>query len=252
MKYIVLSFDDGSKSFYTHALPILKKYNLQSVVNIVTDKPESNPTAYLTWDEIRECTRHGVEIANHSSDHTNTLESIVRGARKIKEQLGTTEAPGFASPRSGICQKNFDAYRSLLNSGDVAYIRSGNQLKRDGYFRCLLYLIYKHTGFKNVFYWYNLPNIILPNRKTNELFPSVTCNNDNTTKQLIHFVQKMPDNSSCIIMLHHIFSKDDIGYKKEKWSNTCEDFEVLCDFLSKNKSIAVISHKKLCETLANS
>lgn len=251
MKYIVLSFDDGTKTFYTHAFRILQKYNLQAVLNVITDKTKSNPDAYLTWEEIKECKQYGIEIANHSSNHTNALDSIVHGAKTIKEQLEITDPIGFASPHSDISQDNFRSYKPLLDSGDVAYIRSGNQLKRDGYFHCLLYLIYKYTGLKSVFYWYNRRNILFMNQKTNEIFRSVTCNRDNTMKQIIHLIQRMPDNTSCIIMFHQIYSKNDIGYKKEKWSNTSEDFEYLCNYLNKNKNVSVISHKKLCEILNN-
>ena len=34
MKYVVFSFDDGRKDFYTNALPILRKYNLLATVNV--------------------------------------------------------------------------------------------------------------------------------------------------------------------------------------------------------------------------
>ena len=252
MKYIVLSFDDGAKDFYNRALDILKKYNLTAVLNIISDKANKNNNKFISWEEISECKMHGIEIANHSANHTNEVEDIIHGAKDIQTHLGVTEKIGFASPNSEVCEKNLDVYKDLLRSGQVLYIRSGNQLKRDGYFHAFLYLVYKYTSWKKIFYWYNKRNVIELNKPNeNIIFPSVTCNNDNTMLQIIHLIEKMPDNSACIIMLHQIFSKEDEGYKTVKWSNTIEDFEFLCSYLSKSEKISVINHKKLYELTKN-
>lgn len=249
MKYIILSFDDGTKDFYDRALEILKKYNLTAVLNVVSDRVNTNESEYVSWKEIRECKKCGIEIANHSAKHTNELEDIICGAKEIQMHLGTTEAIGFASPNSGVCQTNIDFYQDLLESGHTAYIRSGNQLKRDGYFYAFLYFVYKYTAWKKIFYWYNRRNIIKLNEKPTDIFPSITCNRDNTMAQIIYSVEKMPDNTACIIMLHRILEKSDNGYKKLKWSNTVEDFEFLCNYLSTNEKVTVITHKKLCKVI---
>ena len=249
MKYVVLSFDDGRKDFYTNAFKILKKHHLPAVLNIISDYTKTNETEYVSWDEVKECSDCGIEIANHSAEHNNELESIVRGAKDIQKNLSTSEKIGFASPNSGVCRKNFDIYKNLLTSEHTAYVRSGNQLKRDGYFYAFLYLVYKYTASSKIFFWYNRRNIINLHKKSDDIFPSITCNYDNTVRQIIYFIEKMPDNSAGIIMLHRILEKGEDDYKKDKWSNTAEDFDLLCNYLAKNENVSVITHKELCELI---
>lgn len=67
-KPIVLSFDDGHRDFYTDAFPILKKYNVKSVIYVITGflgQPD-----FLTNDELKEISESGlVEIGAHTVDH---------------------------------------------------------------------------------------------------------------------------------------------------------------------------------------
>lgn len=77
---VLLSFDDGYRSFYTRVLPILKAYGwpaLLAPVGVWMDTPADKPVdfggspeardRFLTWDQIREISRSGlVEIAAHT------------------------------------------------------------------------------------------------------------------------------------------------------------------------------------------
>ncbi len=72
-KAVLLSFDDGYASFYTDALPLLKKYNAPAVLSLVgkwMDGTErEDVTAHkplLTWPQVREIAGTKlVEIASH-------------------------------------------------------------------------------------------------------------------------------------------------------------------------------------------
>jgi len=78
---VLLSFDDGYRSFYTRVLPILKAYGwpaLLAPVGVWMDTPADEPVdfggspeardRFLTWDQIREISRSGlVEIAAHTN-----------------------------------------------------------------------------------------------------------------------------------------------------------------------------------------
>lgn len=78
---VLLSFDDGYRSFYTRVLPILKAYGwpaLLAPVGVWMDTPADKPVdfggspeardRFLTWDQIREISRSGlVEIAAHTN-----------------------------------------------------------------------------------------------------------------------------------------------------------------------------------------
>ena len=206
----------------------------------------------VTWSEIEDCMNSGVEIANHSADHTNSVEQVLRGSADICERLGFTTAIGFASPNSGVYRKNFDQYRDMLLSGQVKYIRSGKQLKRDGCVNALLWLLSKYTKSNFFFKIYNRCNILAMDKKYNDpmLLPSVICNRENTIRQMMHFIDKMPDHTAAIFMFHSILDDGDPGFGKDKWFNTCDEFEQLCAFLEKNEQVQVVTNEKLCDMLA--
>ena len=79
-KAVLLTFDDGFKSTYTHVLPLLELFDYPAVAAVVTGWIEQEPGVvqagrvltrqdFLSWDEIRELERSGlVEIASHSHD----------------------------------------------------------------------------------------------------------------------------------------------------------------------------------------
>lgn len=250
MKYIVLSFDDGKKDFYTRAFPVLQQYGLPAVLNVIPDFIDgAEPEKWVSWEELAICMAGGIEIANHSANHTNEPQEIIRGAVKIRQRLRLPEKIGFASPRSGVCRGNFDRYEDLLVSGHAAYIRSGNQLRRDGHFRALLYLIYRYTGWKWAFCRYNRGNILHLDQAKPDIFPSVTCNRDNSMGQVICLIEGMPENSACVLMLHSILAPEDDGYGKGKWTNRVEDFAELCKYLAKNPDVSVITQMQLCDLM---
>ncbi len=75
-KAVLLTFDDGYRSFYTRVFPLLKKYRFPAVVALVGSWMEgldanNRPAGkeLLNWSEIRELEQSGlVEIASHSYD----------------------------------------------------------------------------------------------------------------------------------------------------------------------------------------
>ena len=79
-KAVLLTFDDGFKSMYTHVLPLLDLFQYPAVAAVVTGWIENDPGVaqagrtltradFLTWAEIVELKRSGlVEIVSHSHD----------------------------------------------------------------------------------------------------------------------------------------------------------------------------------------
>lgn len=75
-KPILITFDDGHYNNMYYAVPLLKKYNLKAVINVIgafsnfstTSGDIDNPNySHLTWDEVTELFNSGVvEIGNHS------------------------------------------------------------------------------------------------------------------------------------------------------------------------------------------
>ena len=72
-KPVVITIDDGYKSTYTLAYPILKKYNFPATLFLYTNFIEKSSFS-LTWKEIREMTKNNIEIGSHTLSHCNLLK----------------------------------------------------------------------------------------------------------------------------------------------------------------------------------
>ena len=72
-KPVIITIDDGYKSTYTLAYPILRKYNFPATLFVYTDFIEKNQYS-LTWKEIGEMANHNFEIGSHSVSHPNLLQ----------------------------------------------------------------------------------------------------------------------------------------------------------------------------------
>lgn len=74
-KAVVITFDDGQRSFLTKVVPLLEEYNFPAVINIVgaltdlyTENGETDDRyAYLNWNDIKTLAENPlVEIGHHS------------------------------------------------------------------------------------------------------------------------------------------------------------------------------------------
>jgi len=77
---VVLTFDDGFRNVYQHALPVLQSYGFPATVFLVTDyceKTNSWPGQTVTierepllaWREIQEMSRAGISFGSHTRTH---------------------------------------------------------------------------------------------------------------------------------------------------------------------------------------
>jgi poly-beta-1,6-N-acetyl-D-glucosamine N-deacetylase len=93
-KAVLLTFDDGLKSVYTHVFPLLKLFGYPAVISIVTSWVEGDQEVkaagrvltaddFVTWDQVREMHDSGlIEIASHSHD----LHRGITGNEMYNEQ----------------------------------------------------------------------------------------------------------------------------------------------------------------------
>ena len=66
-KPIVISFDDGYRSFYNYALPLLESYEMCATVFVISNHLDLPRT--MTPAMIRDISAAGMEIASHSHNH---------------------------------------------------------------------------------------------------------------------------------------------------------------------------------------
>lgn len=89
-KPIVLSFDDGYRSMYINALPILREFGFVATLFLYTAKIDTEPG--LTSDMVRELSGAGIEIGSHTVTHPDmTLISSKRLTTELKQSKSILE-----------------------------------------------------------------------------------------------------------------------------------------------------------------
>jgi len=83
-KCVVLTFDDGYKSIYKNAFPVIRKYGYPITVFLPTEAIEKHYPDYLTMQQIRQMMDYGVDFESHSYSH-----------------------PRFTSPPKGLIGENY-------------------------------------------------------------------------------------------------------------------------------------------------
>lgn len=69
-KLVVLTFDDASSTHATVVAPMLKKYGFGGTFFVCEFPPDfADKTKYMSWKQIRDLSRMGFEVANHTLSH---------------------------------------------------------------------------------------------------------------------------------------------------------------------------------------
>lgn len=101
---VTLTFDDGWKSIYTNALPLMKKYGLTSTQYIITGVVGTD-SAYMTKTQVRAFQAAGHEITSHTVTHPHLPQltasqltaELKNSQASLKSWFGVTAAD-FATP----------------------------------------------------------------------------------------------------------------------------------------------------------
>ncbi len=80
-KPIIITFDDGYRSVYDFAFPIIKRYSIKAIVFLITKYIGSKNLwdigffgqrdEHLSWTEITEMKKFGVEFGSHTVNHVD-------------------------------------------------------------------------------------------------------------------------------------------------------------------------------------
>ena len=123
---VVLTFDDGYRSFFTDAVPLLREYGFPAIVYVLAARAgdaadwyavDGQPTPPLMqWSEVRQLPALGIEVGSHGLQHTRLaglgagiLRAELAGSRKlIEDQLGLA-VPHFCYPFGSVDQAAIDA-----------------------------------------------------------------------------------------------------------------------------------------------
>jgi len=90
---VVITFDDGFRNVYEHALPVLQIYGFKATVFLVTDYCEKTNSwpgqtvmierdLLLGWREIQEMSREGVSFGSHTRTHPDLRKISIQQAEE--------------------------------------------------------------------------------------------------------------------------------------------------------------------------
>lgn len=115
-KTFVITFDDGYENTYSEAFPILKQFGFKATIFLITDYcgrmndwPGHSASIarrpLLSWPQIKEMHKHGVEFGAHTSSHPDLSKlsiqeaerEIIKSKEQIEDKLGV-ETEFFAYP----------------------------------------------------------------------------------------------------------------------------------------------------------
>jgi peptidoglycan/xylan/chitin deacetylase (PgdA/CDA1 family) len=135
-KQLVITFDDGFADFYRSAFPVLHRYGFQATMYLPTAHIADNRSQFkrkecLTWDEVRELSRHGIKFGSHTVTHPllRTLspaavnEEIAISKKTIENKLGLA-VESFAYPYA-FPQTDSSFKRVLRDSLESAGYQNG-------------------------------------------------------------------------------------------------------------------------------
>ncbi|MBI2453864.1 polysaccharide deacetylase family protein [Candidatus Peregrinibacteria bacterium] len=133
---VIINFDDGYKSTYEKALPILQKYGMTATVFIPANLMEHR--AYMSWDQVKGLRDADWEIGSHSLWHPYLTKSrkaqfeIAESKKILEEKMGepiTVFAYPFGNYNTRIEQMAKDAGYRLARS-----FTSGNGISQKNLF----------------------------------------------------------------------------------------------------------------------
>lgn len=107
---VVITFDDGYRDFYVHAAPVLAQYGFSATMFLPTahvgDTSRSfNGADCMTWSEVRELNKIGIQFGSHTVTHPHLSEmgvadveyEVRQSKAAIEERLGCA-VTSFAYP----------------------------------------------------------------------------------------------------------------------------------------------------------
>ena len=137
-KVVILTFDDGYKSQYSNAKPILDKYGFKATFSIVCNYV-GNGDNRMTWEEIKSLRQEGHDIASHTMNHDDlsklppqTVEYEVDQSKQCLLDQGINPK-SFAYPFNGgsddptvlnIVASHYDLARTA--TGPLAFLSCGD------------------------------------------------------------------------------------------------------------------------------
>jgi peptidoglycan/xylan/chitin deacetylase (PgdA/CDA1 family) len=134
-KLVALTFDDGFRDFRTTAFPILQQYGFGATVFLPTafigcESRRFKTRECMTWSEVRELRKAGIEFGSHTVNHP-TLYELDRA--RLRTELEASKAT--IEEELGEPIRSF-AYPYAFPSADRRFVDTFVELLKDARYEC--------------------------------------------------------------------------------------------------------------------
>jgi len=132
-KSVAITIDDAYASVYEHAYPRMKQLNWPFTVFVATDPVDRGFGSIMTWDQMRDMKKNGVQFSNHTATHDHLIQQrtdesagehiarvradIARAQQRLLEELGSAPML-FAYPYG---EYNMQIARLVESMGFIAF-----------------------------------------------------------------------------------------------------------------------------------
>ena len=250
MKYVSLTFDDGRNDNYNYAHNILRKFNMGATLFCTTGfidgsfkKPEDwkNAGAPLTIEQIIKMSEEGWEIALHGDQHTTDLVDCLKSIMKVREMGFEGNSFGFSVPNSEIPIDTFEKFKQELLPNKLKYIRCGRAIDTSKISSKLLFAAYTIAKIQKAYDMFNKKQIINLNHFDVSNIPSVVIRYNDDPKMILRFLERIPDNTWVVFMLHSILPKMSPLYGSDPWNWSTDRFEYLLSGINNMNNVSVMT-----------
>jgi peptidoglycan/xylan/chitin deacetylase (PgdA/CDA1 family) len=83
---VLLTFDDGYRSFLQYALPVLKELGFSATLFIYTDYVGAGGNAF-TWADLKKLQQEGFDVQAHSKSHGDMVRAASESASEYNRRL---------------------------------------------------------------------------------------------------------------------------------------------------------------------
>ena len=257
MKYISITFDDGREDNYSVALPIMEQYNMKGTVYITTGFVDGtwkdfsvleSPRRALSVGEIQTMVNKGWEIGLHGDKHTTEKNDFNQAYEKMNSWInnGKPGVYGFSVPNSTASEADIETIRSQKDR--VLYIRKGRRKDNSGLTRKALYALSYYGGLQWAYDLYNKENVFLKSDLDKIMF-SVVVKSGDKPDMILNFLDKIPDQTGLILMLHSILPSEEAEESQSQWVWKKDRLNELCRQLSDRKTVQVVTARELIQRI---
>ena len=247
MKYLILSFDDGTSDFKDNSYPILKKYGFLASLNIISgfcDNTIETEFSFLSIEDLKHFHKLGFEIANHTNSHLKhgSYNELKTCNDKLSSWCSLNNI-GIVMPK--YSKPNRSA-RRYIKENHPAYVTYDD--KKIGLFNNLLKVIklkiisiFKRNQESSLNY---LLAHCMYKKKTTKKFLRLSIKAETSPTALHNALKNLPDNYCLTLCFHSISDKpESCFYPEGTWSTT--NFDKFCHLLSNDIEISIVTQKEV-------